>query len=518
MSKAEETTHRVSDDVPIFESRAQRTFRWRAHRSRAEWENRGWELVALSKGTLRTTMIFRRVKTTRRGGIRLLATVVVLLAVCVVGAALATQPLPPFLAAPLDRVPGVALDSDDDGVGDADEVQGWLTRDGRRYRTDPNDSDSDDDGLTDGEEAGASSTTKDGEHEYAGNSDPGRPDTDGDGLSDAIETGDIAAADSATTVVYIVSDPRVADTDGDEVGDGDEFFLDMDPLETDTDSDGLVDGEELDFGSDPALANPDDDSYGDLEEYQNGTNPSSYDLSTSERVEAGKAGLKYGDCDECALDSGLKIEQLESVEYLAGHFASTVAVYGDVRDVALNVWSGNFLDAGVSAVGLVPVAGDGGKTLAILTKFARRGDRAERAVREVTEQLPLSVAIKRKILAGLPSRAGRLPVELAGGPKNYVVYKGVDYVGITTNFDRRLAQHARAGRSFVPELIPGAANLSRGEARAIEQACIAQGGLAGNGGALQNRINSIDPNVDYAAAAIEYGRVLLEKGGGTCPV
>jgi hypothetical protein len=196
-------------DVPTYESRAHRTFRWRAHRSRAEWEDRGWDFVALSQGTLRTTMIFRRVRTRRRRGIRVLATVMVLLSVLVVGGALATRPVPRFLTATIDQVPGVTFDSDDDGVADADEVEGWLTRDGHVYRTDPNDSDSDDDGLSDGDEAGASLLTQGGQHAYVGNSDPNRADTDDDGLGDAIETGDIPAPDSAATVVYIVSDPRV---------------------------------------------------------------------------------------------------------------------------------------------------------------------------------------------------------------------------------------------------------------------------------------------------------------------
>lgn len=518
MRKDQRLSMRRDDaDATTYESRAHRSFRWRADGSRASWEDRGWELVALNHGPLRTTMIFRRQKSARRSRARVLTVAALLL--LVMGAIYATTtPLPTVLQATVDAVPGVTLDSDDDGLADAEEVSGWFVSDGRQYRTDPNDSDSDDDGLSDGDEAGPRLSSSDGQQVYAGNSNPNSPDTDDDGLSDAVEMGDLRDDGSAKPNAYVVSDPNVADTDGDEVGDGDEFFLDLNPLKADSDSDDLLDGQELDFGSDPTLANADDDSFDDLEELQNGTDPSAYDLTSGDRVAAGKAGLKYGDCDECALDSGVRIEQLESVEYLAGHVASSVAVYGDFRDVALNLWKQEFFDAGLSAVGLVPVVGDGSKAVAILTKFARRGDRAERVVREVTEQLPLSESIKKKVLDGLPTRAGRLPIELAGGPQNYVVYKGIDYIGITTDFDRRLAQHARAGRTFAPELIPGAANLSRGEARAIEQACIAAGGLAGSGGALQNRINSIDPRLEYAGAAIEYGKVMLKKIGGTCPI
>ena len=151
----------------------------------------------------------------------------------------------------------------------------------------------------------------------------------------------------------------------------------------------------------------------------------------------------------------------------------------------LNVWKHRFLAAGLAVLGLLPFVGDSTKGARLLVKFAKRGDRAEQAVREVTAELPLSAAVKKNILDALPSRAGKLPIELVGGPTLYLVYKGEDYVGITSDFPRRMAQHSKAGRSFVPDPIPGASGLTLGEARAIEQAGIAQGGLAGSGGGLQ---------------------------------
>lgn len=409
-------------------------------------------------------------------------------------------------------------DSDGDGLLDEVEVAGWVTLDGTTYRTDPNEEDSDGDGLSDGYEAGPPVEDAVGGRTYAGRSDPNDVDTDDDGLTDAVETGDPDAERSAGSLAYVVSDPRSADTDEDGIGDGDEFFLDMDPRAPDTDNDGLSDLEELEFGSDPTHPNPDEDSYTDHEEFERGSNPISYDLNGEERVEATEAGLKYGDCDECARDAGLRVEQIESVEYLTGHFVSGVAVYGDFRDLALNIWKHKFLAAGIAVLGLLPFVGDGSKAVSLLTKFARRGDRAEYAVRDVTDKLPISESVRKRILAGLPSRAGRLPRELAGGPKNYSVYKGDNYIGITNDFPRRKAQHAHAGRSFAPELIPGATGLSRGEARAIEQACIAQGGLATRGGSLQNRINSIAPARSYYGDAIAFGNALLKKIGGSCPL
>lgn len=415
------------------------------------------------------------------------------------------------------KPPVVVLDHDHDGLLDREEVAGWRTVGGREYRTDPHKRDTDGDGLTDGEEAGPRAESESAEATFAGRSDPTKSDTDSDGLSDAVETGELAEDAPTGSPYYVVSNPTVADTDKDGIGDGDEYFLDMDPRLSDTDNDRLLDNVELAFGSDPTLANPDGDSYSDSAEYKRKSNPLSYDLTSKQRVAASEAGLKFGDCDECALKSGLRVEQIESVEYLAGHFVSGMAVYGDFRDFALDIWKQKFIAAGIAVLGLLPFIGDSSKAVAILVKFAKRGDRAERAVRDVTEKLPISAQAKKQVLDRLPSRVGKLPMELSGGPRTNVVYKGHDYVGITDDFARREAQHLSAGRSFTPTPIRGATNLSRGQARSIEQACIVQGGRKLTGGALQNQINSIDPKLPYYQDAVRYGTRYLKKVGGTCP-
>ncbi len=280
----------------------------------------------------------------------------------------------------------------------------------------------------------------------------------------------------------------------------------------------MTDVEELEFGSDPTLSDADEDGLEDAVERDRGSNPLSYDLDANEQLAAGEAGFRYGDCVECALDTGLRLEQIESPEYLAGHLASGVALFGDVRDVALNLWKREFVSAGIASLGLLPAVGDGTKAASLLTKFAQRSDRAAEAVRLVAERLPLPDSVKKKVLAALPTRVGRLPMGLVGGPATYVVYRGDDHIGITSDFVRRQAQHARAGRTFIPEQLPGASGLSRGEARAIEQACIVEGGLASLGGGLQNRINSISPTRAYYSAALEAGRALLFELGAECPM
>jgi filamentous hemagglutinin len=70
------------------------------------------------------------------------------------------------------------------------------------------------------------------------------------------------------------------------------------------------------------------------------------------------------------------------------------------------------------------------------------------------------------------------------------------YVGITNNLARREAEHLRTKGIEIEKLLD---NLSRSDAKAVEQALIEIHGLGKNGGLLMNRINSISrTNPSYA--------------------
>jgi hypothetical protein len=88
----------------------------------------------------------------------------------------------------------------------------------------------------------------------------------------------------------------------------------------------------------------------------------------------------------------------------------------------------------------------------------------------------------------------------------------VEYVGMTINFARRGAEHLRAaGRQIIR--IPGLNQLSKADARAVEQAMIELHEVSKNGGTLSNKINSIaTTNPDYAALLARGQEILRQIG------
>ena len=89
-----------------------------------------------------------------------------------------------------------------------------------------------------------------------------------------------------------------------------------------------------------------------------------------------------------------------------------------------------------------------------------------------------------------------------------IVENGVTkYIGITNNPARRAAEHLRRGWRI--EEVPGLGELSRADARAVEQVLIEFWGLVN----LHNKINSIAPSNPIYTDAIKRGTEILKAIG-----
>jgi hypothetical protein len=148
--------------------------------------------------------------------------------------------------------------------------------------------------------------------------------------------------------------------------------------------------------------------------------------------------------------------------------AGFIPVIGDVANLAsagISLAQGNLGEAALSAVAAIPLVGVVGEA----AKGAKIAKEAEEAV---------SVYQKAETA----------------------------YVGISKNLAQRELQHGE-------KLVEVAGGLTRKQARGIEQAIIEQKGLAKNGGALTNKINSIAKTNSIYNEAVGFGRQLLKSIG-----
>lgn len=124
------------------------------------------------------------------------------------------------------------------------------------------------------------------------------------------------------------------------------------------------------------------------------------------------------------------------------------------------------------------------------------------------------------LAVGVLAKAGLKAAAKRFGRNNNWVYRSINpatgqawYVGITNNLSRRAAQHLRS-KGIVIEEIPLLKNLSRADAREVEQALIELHGLGKNGGTLiNNQINAIAKNAPGFAEKIQRGLEVLKKIG-----
>ncbi|MDE7252729.1 MAG: cellulose binding domain-containing protein [Acetatifactor sp.] len=191
------------------------------------------------------------------------------------------------------------------------------------------------------------------------------PDTDGDGLPDGGEVVDLNYqynSDKTQVIVTgkLLSNPLDMDTDRDGLPDGEEMIIGTDPNKADTDNDGLNDGFEYINGFDPLEADIDEDGRLDFQEYIEGTDPYEYN----------KEWCDYTWEFICGFVAGDFIEDTDSLPTVMGQIASSFIPYVDIRDVVGNISHGDYVFASLSALGLVPIAGDAAKAVGKVGKFA----------------------------------------------------------------------------------------------------------------------------------------------------
>lgn len=160
-------------------------------------------------------------------------------------------------------------------------------------------------------------------------------------------------------ILPIKSDPSSDDSDGDGLYDGGEKEVGTNLLSYDSDGDGLDDYTELENWFDPLDPNPYGDSYNDLQEYRNETDPYVYDLDELEWAAAFFKGATLGDFVES-----------DNIPILLGQITSGfVSPVADIRDTVANIVHFRWGSAALSAVGMIPAAGDAVKMGERLTQF-----------------------------------------------------------------------------------------------------------------------------------------------------
>ena len=194
--------------------------------------------------------------------------------------------------------------------------------------------------------------------------DKNNPDTDGDGIPDGEEIKGFHyhySADRTRVAITakLESSPLAEDTDLDGLSDEEEIIIGTKPINIDTDDDGLIDGIEYVEGYDPLQKDADGDGRGDTQEYMYGTNPYVYNKDWNEYVWDFICGFVAGDF----------ITDTDSMPLVAGQILSSFIPGSDIRDIVGNLVHGDYLFAGLSAAGNIPVGGDALKAAGKVGKF-----------------------------------------------------------------------------------------------------------------------------------------------------
>jgi hypothetical protein len=237
------------------------------------------------------------------------------------------------------------LDSDGDGLTDAQETAGFVTQFGTRVFTDPYKADTDGDGIPDGTEIGT--PVGDPVAYWKVLSDPTKPDTDGDGVDDFMELFGLSE-------YGMVLDPFNPDCDGDGLNDGYEvYWYGTDPLTADTDGDGLSDGLEVSWDMDPLLYTERFDPLVATREFTTGLILGQWVMD-----DPAHANIPYF--------SGLLVSGAASLIPGPGWIVGFIF---DARDFLAAIAKGDWANIGLNSLTLVPYIGDVAGVVGTTAKF-----------------------------------------------------------------------------------------------------------------------------------------------------
>jgi hypothetical protein len=268
---------------------------------------------------------------------------------------------------------GTALDTDSDGLSDADEMRGWTIR------------------ITD-----ISGAVK----SYEVTSDPTRADTDGDGLGDRDEK-------------TYQTNPRTADSDDDQISDNDELNVYYTtPNDADSDNDTLGDGLEINFfKTSPLLDDTDGDQLKDWQEVISSVrNPRIADLPLSD-IEIGGVDLRLDTRITATSDKGSRTLETKSASTTLQDSQSTSTERADTHTsewfAKAGVEVGGFYNWGISegiarggiSVNVSAEAGGGGSDTTTFTRSSVEASQREYATTLSTDkEVTVNESVTREVV------------------------------------------------------------------------------------------------------------------------
>jgi hypothetical protein len=238
--------------------------------------------------------------------------------------------------------------------------------------------------------------------------DPHNPDTDGDGLSDGEELNPLPHSPYDVDIRYSpVSDPTKKDTDYDGLDDLTEIANGFEAFDRDPDNDGLNDAEEFMLGTDDYWRDTDADGFSDLDEYEWAVNGDGFDplihdvkIDKLDYVSEFLNGTLCGDIEGlggfCEGDTWV---------FLAGQITGGFAFpgVGDARDFLASSIKGDFVSAGLSVVGVIPLLGDGVKAVRQVARFGEVTAKVMKEAPDSTRALDRAQTLAKVALSDNPA-------------------------------------------------------------------------------------------------------------------